>query len=639
MNGIIKMIKLSPIKGMRLTTLLLIFLLSACSENTEQTMVVDNKTVNNKATGVTKLTPNYQLSNISKQAWLREKLPNNILAYARVPSVWYLFSGQDNGFKYAQGNPNFVTQVKQIQTAIKLSLYTHLELESGLAKFLLQHIDGPIEAAVLQPELGQMMPIVALASHLKFDSLTEFKAAFTAMAEQDPFIDISQVIDEQGHGELLLKQQVKIAFYYDDKTSQFSLYGGMGVDSLALKNVQKTLVNNAEHLMFKTEKTIDSSGLGLFVWLNPKIILPAVMPLVGEDKLAQLKRLGVADMNGIALGYGVSDGKTRLKTLIDMPMVGMRQYLPAINNNLTLMSSGKVNTVALLSIPTGKDVVKFEQGLTAMTGQLPPEYQEFKTRLQTELGFSLEELLHTIGPEMVYFSDEISEFSAVKLNDKNKFQQMLATLENKALIELSQHTVKGAVIHQVITSNEMMDNLYQPMFKEAPLLAEMLSKMKNRTYWLIENDYLILSSIPQPLIERSLHQNKQSIATWLAEHQQQNVSGSLFAYSSTIDNLSRNSYHIYLAVLQFVADISEAEFDIFTLPLANELAFAEEGTIGVQLDFSDPYIALEFTFEQSLLDVFYAGGYQSLAVVGILSAVAIPAYQDYIKRAKQATTN
>ena len=115
-----------------------------------------------------------------------------------------------------------------------------------------------------------------------------------------------------------------------------------------------------------------------------------------------------------------------------------------------------------------------------------------------------------------------------------------------------------------------------------------------------------------------------------------NLSGSLLAYSSSIDDLSRNSYHIYLAMLQLLADVSEAEFDIFALPLANELAFEDQGTIGLQLDLSNPYIALEVTFEQSMLDILYGGGYETTAVIGILAAVALPAYQDYTKRAKAA---
>jgi hypothetical protein len=248
----------------------------------------------------------------------------------------------------------------------------------------------------------------------------------------------------------------------------------------------------------------------------------------------------------------------------------------------------------------------------------------------------LDELLTLLGPEMLYFSDQVSEFSAIKVNDEVKLNALLIRLQTNKLITLSEHQSQGAVIYQAVSNGEMMNGLYETMFKDVPQLAETLAKVKSRSYWIVEDGYLIFSSIPQPLIERSLYQDKQSINTWLSKHQKQNLSGSLLAYSTTIDNLSRNSYHIYLAVLQFIADVSDAEFNIFELPLATELAFAEQGTVGVQLDLADPFLALEFTFEQSAFDVFYGGAYQTTAVIGILAAVALPAYKDYTDRAKAA---
>ena len=227
--------------------------------------------------------------------------------------------------------------------------------------------------------------------------------------------------------------------------------------------------------------------------------------------------LGLADVNGIALGYGVSQGKTRLKTLIDMPMAGMRQYLPAVNNNITLTSAGEVKSFALLSLPRGEDVTKFEQGLTAITGELSPSYLEVKETIQTELGLSLEELLNLVGPEIVYFSDDVSDFAAIKLNDEQKFNALLKKLQTNKVIQLSEHKVNGSVIYQAISSSDMMEGVYVSMFKDAPYIAELLKNIKSRSYWIIDNGYLITSSIPQPLIERGLSKDKRSIAKWLTE--------------------------------------------------------------------------------------------------------------------------
>ncbi|MCX4026808.1 pilin [Spartinivicinus sp. SM1973] len=52
------------------------------------------------------------------------------------------------------------------------------------------------------------------------------------------------------------------------------------------------------------------------------------------------------------------------------------------------------------------------------------------------------------------------------------------------------------------------------------------------------------------------------------------------------------------------------------------------------MDFNENYLALEFSFEQSILDLLYVGDYKVVAMIGILAAVAIPAYQDYTLRSQ-----
>ncbi|MGJ8692548.1 MAG: hypothetical protein ACSHW0_08700 [Thalassotalea sp.] len=611
-------------KKLLLTSVTFACVLVACSEQK-----LDSKTVTQAPV------PDMALSNITDKAWLRDLLPNNALGYARMPSLWYLFNAQDNGFQYAQGNESFVAQIKQLQVAVKQNLFTKFKLESGLAKFMLTHLDGPVEMAVLQPELGQMMPVLSFASYLDFADSAEFKTNFEQALLSEHLVALNTPTNEQGKG-VMSAPNMLINYHFDAKTKRFSLNAGLGIDTAAIERIRQTLVVNTDHTMFAAEQKIDESGLGLFVWLNPKMLLPAVVPLIGQETVAQLQAAGLNQMNGIALGYGVSDKKTRLKTLIDMPMAGLRQYLPAINNDIKLTAVGDIAQLAVLSLPTAKDLGKFEQGFISVKGELPAEYIDFKTQVKTELGQSLEGLMTLAGPEMLYFSDEISDFFAIKVNDEKGLLSFFDKLVEKGVVELANRNVKGQNIYQLTMTGDMMNEILTAAFKDKPEIGELFSNIKSRYYFIFEQGYLISSSIPQPLLERQANSKRTDINTWLAKQQHQDFSGSLLAYTTSIDDLSRSSYHVYLAVLQVLADISQASFDIYTLPLASELAFNDKGTLGMKIDISDPFIAVEISFEQSLFDVFYAGGYESAAVVGILAAVALPAYQEYVEKAKQA---
>ncbi|WP_168204246.1 pilin [Aliikangiella coralliicola] len=606
----------------------LILFLSSCSD--EQGSQQSDKTSQPKPAA------HIKLDQFSGKAWLREKLPNNALAYIRMPSPWFLFSGQDNGFNYAHGNKAHVDAIKNIQAGLQEGLIKQLTGSSAINQFFMTSINGPIELSLVQPEAGQMMPLIMLATSLKFNSIDEFKQPFEAAINNEPMAQLSKATDAKGEG-LVRIQNAESFYQYDATTRQFVLFAGMGATIDSMKRVYAAMQSQQEHPMYSAESQIDESGLGLFTWLNPKAILPAVKPFVGPDKLAGFEAMGLSQMNAVAFGYGVSDKKTRMKVLIDMPSVGVRKMLPNIDNKFDVNATGEINTVGIFSMPTDKHLQNMENGVKGMMGALPPEYAEFKQLVSQNVGLGLDEILATFGPEIIYFSDDIGDFVAIRLNNQKDYQKLLDSLSSKQLISVSEHNKNNLKIYHATTPMMNFDDLMQSTHQagqEVPLALQALKNMKSHYFWTEENGFLIFSGVPQPLIERALRKDKISLNHWLAQNQHHDLSHSLLAYSGTAEDLSRKSYHIYLQLLQMIADISKVEFDLFALPLASELAFAEQGTIGFSLNLSQPFISLEMTFEQSFFDMFYGGGYASVAVVGVLAAVALPAYQDYTIRAK-----
>jgi type IV pilus assembly protein PilA len=123
------------------------------------------------------------------------------------------------------------------------------------------------------------------------------------------------------------------------------------------------------------------------------------------------------------------------------------------------------------------------------------------------------------------------------------------------------------------------------------------------------------------------------IGEWLEETQRLNLSTSLVAATGTVANLPRKTYQAYLSSMQIIADFVGAEHDIWGMPTAVDLGLPERGSLGFSVNLGEPFISAEFTYESHPLEpLFGAGGMGTAAGIGILAAIAIPAYQDYTMR-------
>ncbi len=575
-----------------------------------------------------------KLEHLTSKAWLRDQLPENTLGYLRVPSPWFIFSGQSNGFKYAQGNSAHVEQLKKIQEGIKNGLLSELSANSLLNKFLINQLDGPVEIAFVQPDAGQMMPLVLLASHLKDSNLDTFKASFSAAISSEKNIQVNQPTDANGSGVLTI-QGTQIFYQFSSNTRELILMAGMGVSVETMKTLLTTMTKSSEHAMYAAEQEIDSSGLGFFGWFNPKTLYPVAKGFLSSSDIRMIEQTGINKMNGAALGYGTSNGKARLKVLLDNPEGGVRQFLPDIDNQFELAAIGQVGAFASLAIPTAQSLKKIEDNIKESSGRLPRNYRKFKKSVQKSLEFSLEELLAILGPEVFYFSDSVGDFAAIRLNNKQQFYQLIQSLESKGILEYRSHEKNGLKVHYVTTPMIMAEDLGEQFNRASPVVKKLFNNLKSHYYWTEEAGFILLANVPQALFERASRQDRVLLQSWLDSSQQQKMASALLGFSFTSDKLSRSSYHFYIQLVSLVADISGAEFDVFSLPVAADLGFSDKGTLGFSLNISQPYISLEFVFEQSVFDIIHGGGgYQTAAVIGILAAVAIPAYQDYVKRAK-----
>lgn len=569
------------------------------------------------------LTPSLPLGeSIISAPTLKQRLPGSTLAYARVPSVWLSFAGQTNGFDLALNNAMHVEQANKVKSAMATTIesITKAEPYGFILDLLLKRALSPIEMAVITDE-HQLMPFAVVSVTLDFASNAELSEWLTKHSASLPEIQFS--------GQSVYLGPASGYYQFDEVTQQLTVAMGVVPNPKLFEPSLKQLSSSTggNTLMASLERQVDDSGIGAFVWVNNKALMPIVQSKAPKSVVLDIQNAQLDQVDAIAAGYGVSGGKTRLKIIAD---VGedkpLRALLPVASNTIdNIQTVGKPEVVSLLNMFSSANYEHWRNVLESHNPGFERTYRQLDTALTEEIGLNWADVVDTFGPTVLYFEDEVGSFWATSMSDKTRYQTLIKTLKAKEHVVYQEREIEGQVVHQLVFRSSLL---------EVDRPSNLFKLVKTHVFWVEEGDHLVFASVPQLLIERNRRQASVSMSDWLSKVQGMTLDHSVLAASVSIEDLSRNMYHYYLQGLQLMADASDAEYDPFALPSADQLNFSERGTLGLAINSGPQYISAEFVFEQSAADVLAAGGSSSFIVAGILAAVAIPAYQDYQERAK-----
>lgn len=575
-------------------------------------------------------------------AWLREHLPAASIGYVRIPALWAMAGaprGRASDAMYAA-----TTQVEAFRQVREALMRDPLLASLGEAPLkLLMAQASPVEVAVLG--IGnQASPGSNVVASVRLD--TADSAAAAAMLGS--VIDMPELsFDAEGFASLQ-DSGAPVFLHFAPQTQRLTVLGGMFGSLDALRAVlAETATPNPAHPMRALEQHIDSEGHGLLLWLD----VPAIRPLLADTLPPEHAWLKPALEQGkaLALGFGSANGKGRIALRVEFERSPWADHVPSgpFNHNVSVV--GRPDWVITAALPTAGHVSKLFDTLASQeedgTG---PEtsFAEVDAELVKLTGLNLEGWMAPFGRELLVVSDEAGPpYNAVRLADAQALQTLLDTLSRLSGKTVSTHDYKGKTIRHLVLptvpglQSAMEEDLSDMADTKVKQLMSLYLRIGSHVYWYEDEGWLIMASLPQPLMARiDGAAKRQPLDQWLDKAQGSKRQHALLSVSTELEEVSHTAYHMQLSLLQALADLGNTPLDLFQLPTAQQLGLPRHTGLGAELVMNERQLVLEMNYEHSPLEVLFgSNATASVAVAGVLAAVAIPAYQDYTLRSEVAT--
>ena len=576
--------------------------------------------------------------------YLRTVLPPEALAYVRLAYPWGLLGvPKGNMLSEALASDGVQAAMRTLQRAIVHQFLGPLQPQVGpLPGILLAQVRAPLELAVLRPAGGGAgLPDLLLLVQLQSASRDEANAFLRMLAQAEPDLQLVTPLEQNGVG-LLQVMGFPIHAFFDSASQRLFLLATQNPAPTALTQRLQSLQPRAEAPMLPLEAEVDTSGQGIFVWLDAKTIFTTVQSLIPPEELVMWRRLGGHEIQQVAFGMGISAGKGRCKLILDMPRTGVRALLPVVEAPLAFDAAGAPEGMVMLGLPNANDWQQAEAFLKTGMPDADEHLRSFKDSVLATTGLRFDDWLDLFGPELAYVADAAGQYSVLRLRDQEKLARLLEVLQSKYNFRYAQRELHGQTYAHLTfpPMEELAARVYpelQATIGTTPverLWWRLFSFVPGHLYWKKERQYLIVAQIPQVLIDRDRITTKTPIKSWLTEVQKLPGDDALFIASAQVEGVPKLLYTAYLQVLQSLGDLAGQPLDLFTLPSAMDAKLPQRGSYGLKFTSSAHRLALEATYESNPLEVFFmGGGVRTIALVGLATAIAVPSFLEYRRHA------
>jgi len=577
------------------------------------------------------------------QAWLREHLPDQTLVYMNLPTLWnYLFDAKQDVLHSTQVSAVHQQHSERIIAGVQTNYLSLIPADyRGWAELLLVHQDAPLELVLINYAEAALMPNVAVATRLKDMDTTRLLAQINQLlALMAPGTELAQ-LDQQEVWSFKINA-IQTWIRYEEDSGQLLVLGGMGANEKRLKALWSDPAGESLKAIRQLDMEADPSGLNFKIWSAPGRIYRLAGAFVPPEDHQKITHMGLDQIDFAWLGTESAGGQAALSAHILMPDTGFRQVLPRAEQWFDVRMSGVPDSVLQLTLPTKEQVTQAMHYLKTDQWNWSEGAKKdlaFFTDFEQLMGFSLTDMLAAYGQQFFLVKDQAGSWMAVKIKDRALFDQLDAQSNAALGIEPVERELSGARIHEAHFS------LWQQLFlsstqaasnPNAAQVQQFLGLFKDHLYWYIEDEVIYFSSVPQVLAEKQRAGQGVMLSDWLSANQGTDWNAAILAYGRDLKGLPRDIYHQYLKTLQVLADLAQVEVDLFTFPTASELNLPASGRVNLTVSSDADKLSVRFAYEHSFAEslVNGDGGLALLAATGVLVAIAVPAYHDYVMRAK-----
>ena len=106
--------------------------------------------------------------------------------------------------------------------------------------------------------------------------------------------------------------------------------------------------------------------------------------------------------------------------------------------------------------------------------------------------------------------------------------------------------------------------------------------------------------------------------------------GALLLATTRTGGMPTVMYNLNLQLIATLGDLTDQPVDLFEFPSPRELGLPDEGAYSIRVASTSTELSAELVFEHNPFELLsVGGGYGGVMALGVLAAVAVPAYQDY----------
>ncbi len=589
---------------------------------------------------------------ISREAFLRDKLTDNTVGYARFPTQFGMaFNIKNKASDKVMSNDVNERMMLQLKKVLQdpslvneaLKQYISMPLEQvpfdlgQLTSVIYTAVNGPIE--IMATDMNKMLSPATQALivvPVKYSSAKELDADLAKLLKQDVGI-------KNQNGFYALSPIASM--FFDEKDQR--LFVSIAQRAQSENQLQQTvnaLKATKEHRMYAYENQIDLTGQNFFVWAD--VSGSRDMAAMLTQKEAPTVAEFIQNTEGLALGVGTTVNQQGQAKFITKTNTQKIQALKDFAKPLDFKTVGEPKYLAVMAVPSKQTVVEVLKNNNVLTDS---DLKTIEVQSEENLSFNILDLLDIAGPQMIAYEDNTGSNFAIGIQNKEAFQQLIQKLEAK---DYATHTVSKG-IHELKLKNPLMDlmkkfsdkpnaNAMENLGREygmlQPWLAEMVSAIYGiramdvnfYLYWNEEQNWIVLNTLPYSLAERQ--KAKTSVSKWL-DNQGIRSSGLLLSYTTEIEGAEEAWYRDYVKFMRNNYDLLGQKFDPFAMPSPSSMKFNPTSRIGFHTAMDREWVVVSLDYD---ISPFYGYsmlvGQSGIGLAGMLSSFALPAYGDYTKR-------